>query len=157
MTPIIEGARSAPHQGHSAGLIITDFTITAAQVKALKATPITILAAPGANLAHIVVGVMIHKPAGVAYAGIDATEDLSLTYTNAAGLEVARCEMTGFADSTAVQTRWLHAYGAASGISSITPVANAVIAAHMLIGEIITGDSDFLFRIFHRIVATVLT
>ena len=157
MTPIIEGGRSAPGDGHSGGLIITDVTITTAQVLALNATPITLLAAPGANLAHIFVGAVIHKPAGTAYAGIDAAEDLSISYTNAAGLEVGRCEMTGFADSTGVQTRWIESYQAASGLSSLTPVANAAIVADMLAGEITTGTSAFIFRIFHRIVATVLT
>ncbi len=154
---IIEGARTDPHEGHSSGLIVTDVTVTTAEVLALFATPITVLAAPGANLAHIIEGAVIHKPAGVAYAGIAAGEDFSLKYTNAAGLAVAGCEMTGFADSTGVQTRYMGSYRQVSGISSITPVANAVIVAHMLTAEIITGDSDFLLRIFHRIVATVLS
>lgn len=154
---IIEGARSDPHEGHAAGLIVTDVTITTAQVLALFATPITVLAAPGANLAHIVEGAMIHKPAGVAYAGVAAGEDFTLRYTDETGLEVGRCELTGFADSAGAQTRWINAYRAASAVSSITPVANAVIAAHILVGEIITGDQDFLLRIFHRVVATVLT
>lgn len=154
---IIPGGRSAPHEGHSSGLIITDFTLTTAEVKALNGTAIAVLAAPGANLAHIIEGVMIHKPAGTAYADIVAGEDLALKYTDSSGLAVATCEMTGFADSTSVQTRWLNGYRAASGVSSIIPVANAVVVAHMLVGDITTGDSDFLFRIFHRIVATVLS
>lgn len=154
---IIPGGRSAPHEGHSSGLIITDKTITAAQVRALKGTPITILAAPGASLAHIVEGILLHKPAGTAYDNVAAGEDMAVGYTDENGLIIATCEMTGFADSTAIQTRWLNTYRAASAVSSITPVANAVIAAHMLVGEIATGNSDFLLRIYHRIVATVLS
>jgi hypothetical protein len=154
---IIEGGRTAPGDGHSSGLIVTDVTIPTAGVLTLNATPVTVLAAPGANLAHIVEGVVIHKPAGTAYAAVASGDDLSLSYTDASGLEVGRCEMTGFADSTGVQTRYINAYRAASAVSSITPVANAVIAAHMLTGEITTGSSDFILRIFHRIVATVLS
>ncbi len=157
MTPIIEGGRSAPSDGHSAGLIITDVTIPTAGVLTLFATAVEVLAAPGAGFAHVIVGAIIHKPAGTAYAAIAAGDDLALNYTNDAGLQVASCEMTGFADSTGVQTRWMHSYRAASLVSSITPVANAAIIAQMLTGEITTGTSDFLFRIYHRIIPTVLS
>ena len=155
---VIEGARSDPTLGgHAAGLIITDVTVTTAQVLALNATPITVLAAPGANKAIIFEGAVIHKPAGTAYAGVAAGEDLGLKYTDGSGLEVGQCEMTGFADQTTAQTRWIRPHTAASAISSITPVANAVLVAQMLVGEITTGDSDFLFRIYHRIVDSVLS
>ena len=157
MSPFIEEARSGPHEGHSAGLKITDVTIPTAGVLTLFATAVEVLAAPGAGFATILVGVIIHKPAGTAYAGIAAGEDLALNYTNDAGLQVASCEMTGFADSTAVQTRWLHSYRAASLASQITPVANAAIIAQMLVGEITTGDSDFLLRLYHRTIPMVLS
>lgn len=154
---IIEGARSDPHEGPSAGLIVTDVTVTSAEILALFATPIELLAAPGANKAIILVGATIHKPAGTAYAGIAAGEDLAIKYTNAAGLQVGSCELTGFADSAGAETRWIQAYHAASLVSEIEPVANAALVAHILVAEIITGTSDFLFRIHHRIINTVLT
>jgi len=133
-----------------------DVTITSAELLALNATPQTIVAAPGANLASIFVGCMVHKPAGTAYAGIAAGEDLAINYTNGAGLQVASIETTGFLDQTGAETRWAHAYSAASAISSITPVANAVLVMQLLVGEITTGDSDLNIRVFYRIVPTVL-
>lgn len=136
---------------------ITDVTLSSAQVLALNATPITLIAAPGADKAIIVEGAVLHKPAGTAYAGIAAGEDLALKYTDGSGLQVGSAEMTGFADDTGAQTRYIRPYTAASGISSITPVANAALVAHMLVGEITTGDSNFLLRVFYRIVPTVLT
>ena len=155
---VIEGARSDPTiGGHAGGLIVIDVTVTTAQVLALFATPISLIAAPGANLAIIFEGAVIHKPSGTAYAGVAAGEDLALKYTDGSGLEVGQAEMTGFADQTTAQTRWIRPHTAASAISSITPVANAALVAHMLVGEIITGDSDFLFRIHYRVVATVLS
>ncbi len=154
---IIEGARSTPGDGHSSGLIITEVTVATADVLALFATPIEVIAAPGADKAIIVEGAIIHKPAGVAYAGIAAGEDLSLKYTNAAGLAVAGCETTGFLDSTSALTRWAWAYRAASAISDIVPVANAALVLHLLTAEIITGDSDLILRIYHRVIPTVLT
>ena len=136
---------------------ITDVTIASADVLTLKATLIDLIAAPGADKAIIVTGVVLHKPAGTAYDGVAAGEDLAIKYTDTSGLEVGRVEMTGFADQAGAQTRFLHPYGAASAISDMTPVANAALVAEMLVGEIATGDSDFLFRIYHRIVPTVLT
>lgn len=154
---IIEGARSSPGQGHSGGLIIEDVTITTAQVLALFTTEIEVVAAPGAGLATILEGAMIHKPAGTAYAGIAAGEDLSISYTDASGLAVAGCETTGFLDSVAALSRWVNAYRAASGLSQIVPVANAALVLHMLVGNITTGDSDLILRLYYRVVNAVLS
>lgn len=134
-----------------------DITITSAELLALFTTPKTILAAPGAGFANIIEGIIWHKPAGTAYGGIAAGEDLSVSYTNAAGLAVAGCETTGFLDQATAQTRWSDGYNAASGISSITPVENAAIVAHLLVGNIITGTSDLKLRIVYRTIPTVLT
>ena len=64
--------------------------ISSAQLLALNATPIQLVAAPGAGFALILVGMLIQKPAGVAYAGIAAGEDLSVKYTDGSGAEVGR-------------------------------------------------------------------
>lgn len=145
---IAEGAAFASH--------VTRVTLSSAQVLALNATPVALLAAPGAGKAIVFLGAVIHKPAGTAYAAIDAADDLSISYTDASGLEVGRVEMTGFADQTTTQTRFVRTYAPASGVSSITPVANAAIVAHMLTGEITTGDSAFHFEIYYRIVDIAL-
>jgi len=129
-----------------------DLVVTTAQVLALNAAPITIVPAPGASLALIFEGAVIHKPAGTAYAGIAAGEDLSVKYTDESGLEVAECETTGFLDQTTAQTRYVRPHTAASAISSLTPTANAALVLHLLVGEIITGDSDLHVRYFYRVV-----
>ena len=154
---IIEGARSDPGEGHSSGHIVTDVTITTAQLLALFTTEITVLAAPGADKAIILDGVLIDKPAGTAYDGIAAGEDLAFFYTDKSGLEVARCETTGFLDSSSAKFRYVHAFRAASGASQIIPVANAVLVIHLLVGNITTGTSDLRLRLFHRVVSTVLS
>lgn len=132
-------------------------TITSAQLLALNATPQTIVTAPGANKAVIFEGAMIHKPAGTAYAGIAAGEDLSFKYTGAGGIEVGQVETTGFLDQATAQTRWARPHHGASGPNDITPVANAPLVLHLLVGEITTGDSNLVLRIFYRILPTVLT
>lgn len=150
-----ETSRAALEAAESA-IKFVDVTITSAELLALFTTPKTIVAAPGANLAVILEGVVAYKAAGTAYDGIAAGEDISVSYTNAAGLAVAGIEATGFLDQATAQTRYAPSYRAASGISSITPVANAALVAHMLTGNIATGDSDLDLRVYYRVVPTVL-
>jgi len=133
-----------------------EFLLSSAQLLALNATPITVIAAPGAARAIIFEGALIHKPAGTAYAGIAAGEDLAFNYTNGAGLELAQCETTGFLDQAGAEARYVRPHTAASGISSITPVANAVVVIQLLVGEIITGDSPLHIRVYYRIAPTDL-
>jgi hypothetical protein len=139
-----------------AALQSVDVTVTSAEVLALFTTPISILAAPGAGYANVLEGVIAYKAAGTAYAGVATTEDLSISYTNAAGLAVAGIETTGFLDQATAQTRYASTYKAASGISSITPVENAALVIHLLIGNIITGTSDLKLRLFYRTIPTVI-
>ncbi len=124
--------------------------ITTAPLLALNATPQEIVPAPGAGRALIFEGALIQKPAGTAYAGIAAGEDLSAKYTDASGAEVAQCEATGFLDQAGEQIRWARAQTAASGPSDIVPVVNAALVLHLLIGEIITGDSDLNIEVHYR-------
>lgn len=131
-------------------------TITSAQLLALNATPITLVAAPGANMALIFEGMTIRKPAGVAYGGIAAGEDLAVKYTDASGAQVGQCETTGFLDSAGNQIRYVRPHTAASGVSDITPVDNAALVLHLLVGEIITGDSPLQIQVFYRVVETNL-
>lgn len=134
-------------------------TITSAQLLALNAVPIAVVAAPGAGLALIFDGAVLHKPAGAAYAAVAAGEDLSFKYTDASGVEVGVCETTGFLDQTTAQTRWCrpHATTGAGVVSQITPVANAALVLQLLVGEITTGDSDLIVETHFRVVPTVLT
>lgn len=128
--------------------------VSAAELLALNATPKTLIPAPGTGLALVFEGALIHKPAGTAYAGIAAGEDLSVKYTGAAGAEVGQCEVTGFLDQATAQTRYVRPHTAASLNSAITPAENAPFVLHMLVGEITTGDSPLHVRVFYRLVPT---
>lgn len=129
-----------------------DVLVPAASVLALNATPVTLVPAPGTGLALSFVRAVIHKPAGTAYAGIAAGEDLSFRYTDGSGTEMGECEATGFLDQATAQTREVVRYAAASLISSSTPTANAAIVLHMLAGEITTGDSPLHVRVIYHII-----
>ncbi len=106
--------------------------ITSAQILALNATPITLIAAPGANQGIIVKSVLLKKSAGTAYDGIAAGEDLTLKYENASGAVILTAEATGFLDSAVLKTH----YQPASGVV-VAP--NKAVVLHMATGEIATG------------------
>lgn len=133
--------------------------ITSAQILAMFTTPITVLAAPGAGLAHVVERVSVYKPAGTAYGGVAVGEDLVLKYTNAAGAQVSGViETTGFLDQVTAQTRYVWAPATVGATAAdITPVANAAVVAHLLAGEITTGTSDLYVRIWYDTIQTVYT
>lgn len=134
-------------------------TVSSAELLALNATPKTLVAAPGANKAIIFEGAtlqMVYNSA--AYTGVAVGEDLAFKYTNAAGAQVAGCEATGFLDQTTNQVRYARYFtnAAAALVSDITPVANAPLVLHMLVGEIATGNSPLYVKVYYRVVPTSL-
>lgn len=136
----------------SAGTVrgaIRKVTLTSAQVLALFATPISVLAAPGSGLTTVVRGFRAYKAAGTAYSGVATTEDLVLRYTNASGAIAAQIETTGFLD----QAGALQSNGALPGGLVTT---NAALVAHMTVGEITTGNSDVILEIEYDIVQSAL-
>ena len=153
-----DGARVAQNWAAdgTGGHLFRDVTITSAQLLALFATPQPIVPAPGVGFANILDGIVAYKPAGVAYAGVAGGEDLSVKYTDGSGTELLEIETTGFLDQTTAQTRIGYPFRAASGISSVTPTANAALVMQILTGEITTGDSDLKLRVYYRILPTIL-
>ncbi len=135
-----------------------DVTITSAEVLALFTTEIEVIATPGVDKAIIFEGAVVFKAAGTAYGSVAAGDDLILSYVDASGVIVAELELTGFADSAAAEMRFLRPHGEiATSNSGIEPVANAALVASILLTNIDTGDSDFILRIYYRVVPTVLT
>lgn len=131
-------------------------TVTSAQMLALFATPVALVAAPGAGKALILEELQLWLDYNsAAYAGIASGEDLSVKYTDASGTALAGCEATGFLDATADAYRLLRPYRAASGVSDLTPTANAALVLHMLTGEITTGNSPLKYRCRYRVLDLV--
>lgn len=128
-------------------------TVTSAEVLALNATPQAVTTAPGAGKSAVFLHGSVHKPAGTAYAGIGAGEDLVLRQTNGSGtILTPALTLAGFADSTSATTMYIPAGTQVASGTDAQYVANAAIVAQILVGEIITGDSDFIFESFYRIV-----
>jgi hypothetical protein len=126
--------------------------ITSAQLLTLNATPIAVIPAPGSGRFIMVRKWMAYKPAGTAYAGVAATEDLTLKYTNASGAQVASpIEATGFLDQATAQTAWASTKGSADNATpaSALAVADAAVVAHMLVGEITTGNTGVFIKVWY--------
>lgn len=124
--------------------------ITSALLLALNATPQTVIAAPGAGLYIRPTRWAVYKPAGTAYAGIAAGEDLVLKYTNAAGVQIASpIETTGFLDSAAAQVSFAGCRGTADNATpaSVLAALNAPVVIQLLTGEITTGTSDIYVEV----------
>jgi outer membrane protein assembly factor BamB len=135
--------------------IIAEVSIPTAALLALNATPISLIAAPGAGKAIVPSGPAIaYKPAGTAYAGIAAGEDLALKYTDASGTVLWQFETTGFLDQATAQAR-VSAPSVPINTTNLTPVENAALVAHLLVGEITTGTSDIKIRIPYKILDVV--
>lgn len=146
---VLSGGLASP-----AGTVkVQNTTITTAQVKALNATPITVVTGPAAGYAAVLVGVELMLDfATTAYDGIAAGEDLVLKYTDASGDTVATVETTGFLDATADAFRYVYP----ASTAAITPVAEADIVAHILIDEIATGDSPLKVRAEYKVIPIAL-
>lgn len=124
-------------------------TITSAQLLALNATPVELVPAPAAGFAHVVKRVTVHKPAGTAYAGIAAGEDLVVKYTDGSGAQASGVvETTGFLDQTTAETRVVGFPGSTTTTAGdVEPVSAAALVLHLLTAEIITGDSPLYVRV----------
>lgn len=135
-------------------------TITSAQLLALNATPQIIVPAPAAGFANIFQGMALYKPAGTAYAGIAATEDLAAKYTGTSGQQVSGyVEPVGFLDQATAQNRYVGPVASIGTTTAgdVTPVSAAAIVLHLLVGEIITGTSDLIVWVWYRRIPIVLT
>ena len=132
--------------------IWVDKFLTETNVKALKLTPITLVAAPKTGYHLIFCGALIHKPANTdAYAAPGAGDDLSIQYTDENGLAVGGCETTGVMDQTTVQTRWVNRYNAASANSAIVPVTASPLILCILANDIVDGNGLLHVRTFYKV------
>lgn len=122
--------------------------ITSAELLALYTTPITIVPAPASGLTNVLKEIKFSLSAGTAYDGVDAGENLVISYTNASGQVLMTVETDGFLT-------------VAAGAKTINKVVtnplilteNAAIVAHILSGNVATGTGDLTLDIEYDIVA----
>jgi hypothetical protein len=111
------------------GLRYIDKTLTAAQIRALRATQITLVPAPGAGKVLIFDKAQFFLDFGTAHdAPVNAGDDLGIRYTDGSGQLVATLEATAFINASADAFRLLYPHTTASGTAAgITPPSNAAL------------------------------
>jgi len=125
-----------------------DVTLTNAQVLALRATPIALVAAPGsAKVVEFISAVIVASQAAGAWT--ESADNLGVRYTNGAGLQVSdTIETTGLFTAAIKATR------ARAAIDPIGMLKDAALVLHNL------GDGEFgggnvantmRVRVFYRI------
>ncbi len=133
-------------------------TITSAQLLALNATEQEVVPAPPSGYAIVPRLMVLRKPAGTAYAGVGAGEDLVLKWTDDSGDEACgHVETTGFLDQTTEQLRAVGIIGASGSVADVSPVDNAAVVLHLLGGEVTTGDSDLYVRVYYDVINTAFS
>jgi hypothetical protein len=142
----------------TAAIYTVNKTITSAQLLALNATPIEVVAAPSANKAIIIEDVIATKAAGTAYAEGGQAKNLALRYTNGSGDILASIESTGFLDQTTAQCRVASKVLPGIALSTnLSPTAAAAVVIHQVYAaELATGDSDLKLRVRYRVIDTAL-
>ena len=127
---------------------LADVQITTAQVLALNATPITVVAAPGAGkILQFLGAAWFLDHAGTDYVA-GAGEDFVIRYTNGSGKIVSTAVDGTLIAAAADTTVFMTPVGVDP--ETAADVANAALVGHILTGEVATGDSPFNLRILYR-------
>lgn len=132
---------------YAAPLKTATVTVSSAELLALNASPKTLIAAPAAGKALILVAAELWLDfATTKYDGIAAGEDLTIRYTDGSGALLATIETDPFLAAEADAFRYVEP----TTTAAITPVADAPLVLHLSTGEIATGDSPLKLRLLYR-------
>jgi len=147
---------SAPTTAPLGIMQMAEVSVTNAQIKALRATPKTLVAAPGAGrMLQFVSAQLINN--GGTNALTESADNAAIKYTDGSGFAVSQTiECTGFIDQTAATTT--NALPAIDTIVASATVANAALVLHN------TGDGEWggnaaadvtlKVRVFYRVLST---
>lgn len=120
-----------------------DFKLTAAQMDALNATPVSVLPAPGVGLANVIDSIVLFVDAGATPFELGSGV-LEFRYTDGSGAKV----VTDIAN--AVVESATDAYGNNPGIVAAVSL-NAAVVAHAS-ADVTAGDGAIYGRIFYHTV-----
>ena len=130
--------------------------LTSAQILALNATPITLIAAPGAGKAIVVDHAEFFLDYNSTGYTVGAGEDLVLRYTDGSGaLVTLPVDGDDFLDLTADATAYAPGMVQADSQGFVL-TANAAVVAHIQTGEITGGDSPINYAVYYRVIDTAL-
>lgn len=121
---------SAAYEKHRELEWIARKSVTAAQLRALAATQIELVPAPGSGkvLEFVSAHLWLDFGAVAHNAPSNAGDDLAIRYTDGSGQIVASQEATGFINASADAHRFLKAGAApAATVTDVVPVSNAAL------------------------------
>jgi len=130
-------------------------TIANALVLGLNAVPFELVPAPGLGKTLIANKIVASKAAGVAFAA-GAGEDLAIIPTGGA-VTFCAIDSAGFLDSTADEIRFGERVPANPETLDVTALQNLALEATILVGEVITGDSDLIVEVHYQIFDSLLS
>lgn len=139
-------------------------TLTATQMRNLNATPVELVAAPGANKVIVPIRAVVSMDYNAnVYDNVGAGDDLTIKYTDAGGDVLFFMETAGMLDQANDEEKLLWpASAAATPLCEQIPVANAALVANVLVGEIAAadldanGDSPVTITVVYQVVASLL-
>jgi hypothetical protein len=132
-----------------------EVTVSTAELLALRATPKTLVAAPGATkVLEFVSAILLLDYAGVAYAEDGGGSNLGVRYTNGSGVQVSQTiESTGFITLTA--DSMTTSLAKIDAIVSAAASANQALVLHNIgAGELVTGTSPIRVKVCYRVWTT---
>lgn len=141
---VLEYANTVEHRDdlNRAGHSYQDFVLSAAQMDTLNATPVTLLAAPGAGMYNLVTSILLQ----VNSTGFTAFElgsgVLEIRYTDGSGAKVITDVTNAVVESATDVADFCPAIVCA-------PVLNAVICAHAS-ADVTAGTGNIQGRIYYR-------
>jgi hypothetical protein len=134
-------------------VLVAEVAVSSAELLALRATPKTLVAAPGAGyVLEFVSAVLLLDATATAY--VESSANLGIKYTDGSGFQVSEdIEATGFIDQTADTLQ--HARAKADSIVAKTGCEDAALVLHNLgAGEYTTGTGTMRVKISYRRWAT---
>lgn len=146
------GSAWLPVAAQGDAVFIAEVTLTRAQVIALKATPIEIVAAPGADLAIVPVAINIVCNYGGTNVFTETDDDFSIEYVGSS-TEILEIECTGFIDQAVDEWRYMifpHA-------ETFIPAENEAVGITNLDDEFAGNaglDNTVAIKLWYRVVPT---
>ena len=134
------GADRFPPDSGTGAMKEFQIVLSSAQILALDTVPVAAILAESSYCAPLPWAWSAYKPAGTAYAGIAAGDDIVLETTGGTGY--VTFETTGFLDQATAQRR-----AARLGAGSITDALFGLNLQFRLIGPITTGDTPLYITI----------
>jgi len=119
----------------STGINVTSVNLTSAEVKALRATPKALIAAPGAGKIVVVESVTLQLNYGGTNAFTESADNLVVQYNDSGADITAAIETTGFIDQTADMVAIVYP-------ATIAAMAAATVGVNEAVELFNTGDGE---------------